>query len=96
MRCAMETAFCTIMETRDWGVETIMMPSSGRLWHTASGTSPVPGGISTNMKSASPQETSSQNCFTTPEITGPRQNTGSVSFSNSRFSDMTFVPSAAI
>ena len=33
---------------REYGV-TMMTPESGRDWKTVSGTSPVPGGISTNM-----------------------------------------------
>ena len=46
---AMFTAFPTIMETSSWGEVTIRMPSTGRDWNTVSGTSPVPGGISTNI-----------------------------------------------
>ena len=44
----------------------------------SSGTSPVPGGISTNRKSTSSQITSCQNCLTAPAITGPRQTTGAL------------------
>ena len=39
----------------------MMMPSSGMDWKMVRGTSPVPGGMSTNMKSTSPQITSVQN-----------------------------------
>ena len=46
---AMLAALLTIMETSSCGEVTITMPSSGRLWNTVSGTSPVPGGISTNI-----------------------------------------------
>ena len=46
---AMFTAFSTIMPTSSWGLVTMMIPSTGRLWNTVSGTSPVPGGISTNI-----------------------------------------------
>ena len=89
---AILAAFSTIMPTSSWGLVTIMIPSTGRLWNTVSGTSPVPGGISTNMKSTSPQRTSVQNCFTVPAISAPRQITGSVSFSSSRFTLISFTP----
>ena len=46
---AMLNAFLTIIVTRSCGVETMIIPSTGRLWNTVSGTSPVPGGISTNI-----------------------------------------------
>ena len=46
---AMFTALVTIMDTRSWGEVTTMMPSTGRDWNTVRGTSPVPGGISTNI-----------------------------------------------
>ena len=46
---AIFTALATIMETRSCGEVTMIMPSSGRDWNTVSGTSPVPGGISTNI-----------------------------------------------
>ena len=36
-----------IMRTRSCGEVTITMPSTGRDWNTVSGTSPVPGGMST-------------------------------------------------
>ena len=45
---AMWAAFWTIMETRSWGEETMTTPSRGRDWKTVRGTSPVPGGQSTN------------------------------------------------
>ena len=45
---AILTALVTIMLTRSWGVVTTTMPSTGRDWNTVRGTSPVPGGISTN------------------------------------------------
>ncbi|MPN54092.1 hypothetical protein SDC9_201761 [bioreactor metagenome] len=70
----------------------MITPSSGRLWNTVSATSPVPGGISTNMKSTSPQTTSVQKLLTMPAMTGPRQTTGSVSLSSSRLIDMISVP----
>ena len=89
---AIFTAFSTIRLTSCCGLVTTMMPSTGRLWNTVSGTSPVPGGMSTNMKSTSFQMTSCQNCFTAPAITGPRHTTGSVSFSSSRFTLITSMP----
>ncbi len=46
---AIFTALETIMETSSWGEVTMMMPSTGMDWKTVSGTSPVPGGISTNI-----------------------------------------------
>ena len=57
------------------------------------GTSPVPGGQSINIQSTSSHATSSQNCLTTPAITGPLQITGSVSLSIRRFTDITLIPS---
>ena len=45
----MFNAFSTIMETSSCGDVTTRMPSMGRDWKTVSGTSPVPGGMSTNM-----------------------------------------------
>jgi len=45
---AIFTAFSTTMETSSCGEVTTMMPSSAMDWKTLSGTSPVPGGISTN------------------------------------------------
>ena len=67
---AMLTALATIMLTSSWGLATTMMPSTGRLWKTVRGTSPVPGGISTKRKSTSFQTTSVQNCLTAPAMTG--------------------------
>ena len=81
----MFTAFSTIMPTRSCGVVTITIPSTGRDWNTVRGTSPVPGGMSTNMKSTSCHSTSVQNWVTAPAMTGPRQTTGSRSFSRMRF-----------
>lgn len=55
VRLSEHSSFChivclfTIMVTRSCGVVTIIIPSTGRLWNTVSGTSPVPGGISTNI-----------------------------------------------
>ena len=46
---AMFTAFSTIMPTSSWGLATTTTPFTGRDWKTVSGTSPVPGGISTNI-----------------------------------------------
>ena len=69
-----------------------MMPSIGSDWNTVSGTSPVPGGISTNMYSTSPQTTVDQNCVTVLLMMGPRQTTGSVVFSSKRFMLMTSTP----
>ena len=46
---AMFTAFSTIIPTSSCGLVTMMIPSTGRLWNTVSGTSPVPGGMSTYM-----------------------------------------------
>jgi len=71
-----------------------MTPSMGRDWNTVRGTSPVPGGMSTNMKSTSSHTTSDQNCCTAPATTGPRHTTGSVSFSSSRLMDMISMPSS--
>ncbi len=42
--------------------------------------------------SSSCQMTSVQNCLTVPPMIGPRQTTGSVSFSRSRLMDMTSMP----
>ena len=89
---AMLTALATIMLTSSWGLATTMMPSTGRLWNTVRGTSPVPGGISTKRKSTSFQTTSVQNCLTAPAMTGPRQTTGSSSFSTSRLMLITSMP----
>ena len=89
---AMFTAFATIMLTSSCGLATTTMPSTGRLWNTVRGTSPVPGGISTNRKSTSFQTTSVQNCLTAPAITGPRHTTGSSSFSTSRLMLITSMP----
>ena len=47
-----------------------------------------------NMMSLSPHTTSVQNCLSVPAITGPRQMTGSVSFSSSRFTLITRMPVA--
>ena len=58
----MRTHFSTIMPTSSCGLVTTITPSTGSDWNTVSGTSPVPGGISTNMKSTSPHITSVQNC----------------------------------
>ena len=44
---AILTAFPTIIETSSCGDVTTMIPSTGSDWNTVSGTSPVPGGIST-------------------------------------------------
>ena len=46
---AISTALETIMPTSSWGEVTMRMPSTGRDWNTVRGTSPVPGGMSTNM-----------------------------------------------
>ena len=45
---AMLKAFFTIICTSSCGDVTITIPSTGRDWKTVSGTSPVPGGMSTN------------------------------------------------
>lgn len=42
-------AFSTIMETSSCGDVTTRIPSIGKDWNTVNGTSPVPGGMSTNM-----------------------------------------------
>ena len=89
---AIFTAFATIILTSSCGDVTTIMPSSGRDWNTVSGTSPVPGGISTNIQSTSPHTTSLQNCFTVPASIGPRQMTGLVSSSMRRLRDITFMP----
>src|SRR5699024_2244108 len=69
---------------------------TGSDWKTVSGTSPVPGGMSTNMKSTSDQMTSVQNCFTVPAMTGPRHTTGSPGSSSSRFMDIICTPDLLI
>ena len=46
---AIFAAFDTIIETSSWGLLTITIPSRGRDWYTVRGTSPVPGGQSTNI-----------------------------------------------
>ena len=89
---AMRTLFSTIMPTSSCGEATTTTPSTVRLWKTVSGTSPVPGGMSTNMMSTSSQKTSVQNCFTAPAITGPRHTTGSLGFSTRMFRDMMRTP----
>ena len=45
----MLTALETIMDTKLCGLVTRMTPSIGSDWKTVSGTSPVPGGRSTNI-----------------------------------------------
>ena len=47
MLFAIFRAFFTIRLTRSCGDVTVMIPSTGIDWKTVSGTSPVPGGIST-------------------------------------------------
>ena len=89
---AMRTALPTIMDTSSWGEVTLTIPSTGTDWNTVSGTSPVPGGISTNRTSRSPQITSVQNCFTAPAITGPLQITGSSLSGRSRLMDIIWMP----
>ena len=89
---AILTAFSTIIPTSSCGEVTTIIPSTGIDWNTVSGTSPVPGGISMNIKSTSSQTTSVQNCFTAPAITGPRQITGAPSSSSSKFSDIILIP----
>ena len=91
---AMFTAFSTIMPTSSCGLVTTTMPSSGMDWNTVSGTSPVPGGMSMNIMSSWLHITSCQNCLTTPAITGPRQTTGAVTSSSSRFMLITSMPVA--
>ena len=90
---AIRTAFSTIIATSSCGEATTTMPSTGSDWNTVSGTSPVPGGMSTNIKSTSLQMTSVQNCLTVPAMTGPRQTTGSPGSSSSRLMDITCTPS---
>ncbi len=46
---AMLTALSTIMPTSSCGDVTTTTPATGRDWNTVSGTSPVPGGMSTNI-----------------------------------------------
>lgn len=46
---AIFTAFSTTMLTRSCGEVTMITPSTGRVWNTFSATSPVPGGMSTNI-----------------------------------------------
>ena len=89
---AMFTALATIMDTSSCGDATTITPATGRDWNTVSGTSPVPGGMSTNIYSTSSQSTSVQNCVTAPAMTGPRQTTGSVSFGSSRLMDISSMP----
>ena len=74
----------------------MIMPSTGRDWKTVSGTSPVPGGISTNIKSISVQMASLQNCFTMPASRGPRQTTGSESFFKNILAESTSRPQGAV
>ena len=68
------------------------IPSSGIDWNTVSGTSPVPGGISISRTSSVSQMTSVQNCFTTPEMTGPRQTTGASGSSSIRLTETIWTP----
>ena len=44
---AIRSAFSTMSETSSCGEATMIIPSTGRDWNTVSGTSPVPGGMST-------------------------------------------------
>src|SRR5574344_1266482 len=85
---AILTAFSTTMLTSSWGEATMMIPSRGMDWNTDNDTTPVPGGIYTNRKSQF-HSTSVHNCFTTPEMTVPRQMTGSVSLASSSLVDIT-------
>ena len=89
---AILTDFETIISTRSCGEVTVTTPSTGSDWNTVSGTSPVPGGMSTIITSSSPQWTSVQNCFTAPAMTGPRQTTGSEGSSTSMLRDITRTP----
>jgi hypothetical protein len=89
---AILTAFDTIIDTSSWGEVTTIIPSTAIDWNTVRGTSPVPGGISMNIKSTSPQITSVQNCFTVLPIIGPLHTTGSVSFFKSKLTDMISIP----
>ena len=89
---AILSAFSTIISTSSCGVETRITPSTGMVWNTVSITSPVPGGMSMNSTSLSPQITSVQNWPTAPAMTGPRQTTGSESLSRSRFRLITSMP----
>ena len=45
----MLTALDTIIDTKLCGLVTMTTPSTGSDWNTVSGTSPVPGGRSTNI-----------------------------------------------
>ncbi len=89
---AILTALDTIMDTSSWGDVTTIIPSTAMDWNTVSGTSPVPGGISINIKSTSVQITSVQNCLTVLAIIGPLQTTGSESFSKSKLTDIISIP----
>ena len=93
---AIFTAFSTIIPTNSCGVATTTIPSNGIDWKTVNGTSPVPGGISTNITSMSFHNVLPQNCFTTSATTGPLQITGCVSSSNIKFKDTTSIPKFVI
>ena len=57
------------------GVETITAPSSGSFCTSVSCTSPVPGGVSMNSRSRSPQSVSVISWLTADITIGPRQTT---------------------
>jgi tetratricopeptide (TPR) repeat protein/TolB-like protein len=59
-----------------WGVVTMTAPSRLIVCTSESCASPVPGGMSTTITSSAPQSTCSRNCFSTPEMSGPRMMAG--------------------
>ncbi len=85
-------AFLTIIETKSCGDVTITIPSTGKDWKAVKGISPVPGGISTNIKSTSPHLTSVQNCFSTFESIEPRHTTGLSGVSSNKFMLIALIP----
>src|SRR5450756_105785 len=91
---ARPAAFSTIMLDSSCGVVTMRMPSTGRDWNAVRGTSAVPGGRSTMRTSKSPHATSVQNCLMADVSSGPRQMTGWLESSKSRFMEMILIPVA--
>ena len=71
---AIFSAFSTIIPTISCGVATTTIPSNGIDWKTVNGTSPVPGGMSTNITSMSFHNVLPQNCFTTSATTVSTKN----------------------
>ncbi len=70
---AIWTALPTIMPTSSCGLDTMTMPSTGSVWNTVSGTSPVPGAC---QRTKSTSHDLLPELLDAPAMTGPRQTTG--------------------